>query len=173
MSQGLSTETYSIANLSCRVTERSIICDTGLIVARFVADDEWNPQATEVFDSAPFDFVLPISVLVESYHFCKGEPKEMFNWLFSPGAVELLPEDTKLTESARELNLWSKHDLDLVDCLLLVYSKAVSTALGLAQYLPIVTIDERMIWRAKNYDDKFRFISVKDLELGGAKWSPI
>lgn len=173
MSKGTYTDAYSITDAHCKVSTKSILCDAGLIIARFADQDKFHGEALDIFDSAPFDFMVPISALIEAYHAKQIVLDEMFSWLFTPGAVALLPEDTALTEEAHKLNVWSKRDLDLVDCLLLVYSKAISSAVGLSKYVPIVTVDERMIWRAKTYDDKFRFISICTPDLGGAKWQSV
>ena len=154
---------YEVPNASCRIGPNPLICDSNLVAARFnPRGDDLFDQAQDILENKNFDFLLPMSVLVESFHFCKENPAELFQWIVQPERVELLPEDTGLLSRAQD---WYRRprrrgELDLVDCLLLVYAEEIAAKVGRDRPIPIATADQPLMNIARSFSTKFTFLDV-------------
>lgn len=157
---------YTISRVGCQVPVNALICDSNLLVALFsFSRRELRDEAQYLVELDDFKFVVPTSVIVEAFHFCKDDAKPLLDWVSDYTKVELLPEDNSFVEEARDWH-YRTPILDLVDCLLIVYARRVALSIGRTKPLPIVTSDQRMINVARGFDNNLSFLDLNDPTAG-------
>jgi len=150
---------YTIKKSSCLVRSNSLICDANLLIARFKSSgDHLRTEAEYVLDK-DYDLLLPISSLIEAFHACKPSVNDLFEWILAPNRVEILPEDTTLTEEGMKMHRQFPR-LDLVDCLLLVYAKSIANTCGWTKPIPIVTGDQPLMGIARGFSSSYCFLDL-------------
>ncbi len=140
-----------------------VLCDTGFIVALADRNDEFHASASYFFDSTLCQFFLPISVLVEAFHMLHRKRLDgyLHELVANPGAFRLIDDRASLAATGFKMR-GTRPELDMVDCLLLVYAKSLAEEEGSKIPYAIVTIDSRMCGIAYGLSHSHRFHNLRE-----------
>jgi predicted nucleic acid-binding protein len=148
--------TYTIPSHDYNLRRDTVILDTNVLVAAFLPTDQHHDDARTFIEEWEEPFVVPLSVLVETWGMLVGSNKyweggiELLVWLSTPGNAELIAESPSNLQSIRRMI--STIHVDCVDALLVHLADDVSKQCQLNPHMKIATYDTRdvMNCRMKN-----------------------
>lgn len=138
---------YTVPSHQYNLRRDTVILDTNVLVAAFFPRDENHEDTRYFIEEAQELFVVPLSVLVETWGMLVGSRKyweggiELLTWLNTPGTAELLAESTSGFQDIR--NIISTIHVDCVDALLAYLADDISRQCQLNPHMKIATFDTK------------------------------
>lgn len=122
-----------------------MLLDTNVLVAAFYTRDKYHETARYFIDEWEDHFLVPVSVLVETWGMLVGSRKDwnagldLLMWLATPGNAMLMPQRTN--RFARAHDLIASIRIDCVDAFLADFGHRISEQCDFQPYIRIATLD--------------------------------
>lgn len=144
---------YQIREQRIEITRQALILDTNVLVQAFDPDEEHHEDARYFLDEYPYQWLVSVAVVVETWGFLVGKNKNwqagyrFMAWLNTPGkALVIIPQSGDLTS---ERSLIEALHLDCVDAIIGSLANDISISCDLASSIPVATYDTRDFYRLR------------------------
>jgi hypothetical protein len=136
---------YTVPPYQNDLRRDAMILDTNVLVAAFCPRDQHHEDARWFIDEWPEPFLVPITVLVETWNMIVGSYKcwsggiDFLLWLRTPGNAQLLPQDIAPFDGVTRTI--STIHVDCVDAFVSSLADGISRQCKFNPYIRVATYD--------------------------------
>lgn len=145
--------TYNNPLISFSINRQAMMLDTNILVAAFLVSDDFHEAADYFLNEWDDPFVVPLSVLVESWGMLAGSFKNrdaassLYQWAASPGNVSVFPDN--VASFGLSLEMIDKARVDAVDAFIAQLAHDISVQCKLNPPMRIATLDTKDIIKCR------------------------